>query len=462
MLKPHVVILGAGFGGVYVAKRLKRLVKRGEIELTIVNRTNYFLFTPLLHEVAAGSLSPASVAEPVREIFKGCNVKFCQGSIESIDVANRCVNIRGVQSSGANVTNGFGGGKHSIQYDYLVIATGAETNYYNIPGAEQFSMPLKTLSDAVKIRSRVIDSFEGAALCDNPEEKLCRLSFAVVGGGPTGVELAAELKEFVRELVARYYGAAGCLSQEPQISLIEIGTELLSRFPLPLRQAATARLRENGVNLHLGNKVAAVTPKGITLSNNTTIPASTVIWTVGVKPAIPTFEGFVPELVAGRLAVDEYFRVGGDERVFALGDVAAYVNSSAAAAGENSPPRGACDETEELLSPRGRGVINKQSPVPMLAQAAVQEAKIVAHNILASIQQRKLRSFNFHPKGTLVSVGEWFAVGEILSTPIVGRFAWWLWRTVYLFNFASWKKRLRIASEWTLNLFYPRDITKFS
>ncbi len=424
MLKPHIVILGAGFGGTYVAKKLKAQVKKGEIYVTIVNKTNYFLFTPLLHEVATGSLSPSSVAEPIREIFEDTGIQFCQGLVQSIDLNNKRVHIK------ANDT------RHTLPYDYLVIATGAESNYYNIAGAEQFTLPLKDLSDAVRIRTRIIDAFERAIMTENMEERKLLLSFVVVGGGPTGVETVTELAEFVDGMVKRYYKT--CDLKECSISLVHTGTELLQQFAPSLRKIAEERVKSQGVQLFMGKTVTAVTPKGMTLADGSNIPASTIIWAAGVKPIVPEFEGDLLPLVAGRLQVDGFFRLNGNERVFALGDVAGYIDSHAE------------------VTPKG------PVPVPMLAQVAVAQASIIARNIVASMGDKKLKDFHFHTQGSMVSLGQWFAVGEIWSTKISGKFTWWIWRTVYLFKFASWRKRIRIAFEWTVGMFYTRDVTKLT
>ena len=228
MLRPHIVIVGAGFGGTYVAKKLAPYVKKGTIDVTVVNKTNYFLFTPLLHEVATGSLGPLSVAEPLREIFAGTGVEVCQGSVQSIDTENMRVHI----SSNGN--------RHTLPYDYLVISTGAETNYYGIAGAERYTFPLKNLADAARIRSQIIDCFEEAIMSENPEERARLLSFVVVGGGPTGVETAAELNEFVHSIVSRYYSKSDpqtdiCSHKEVKVNLIHAGPELLQQFPTSLR-----------------------------------------------------------------------------------------------------------------------------------------------------------------------------------------------------------------------------------
>ncbi len=435
MLKPHIVILGSGFGGTYIAKQLTLYVKKGRIEITIINSTNYFLFTPLLHEVATGSLSPNSVAEPLREIFFGTGIRIVQGTVESIDRQKKSIKLVGHIDCALN-------------YDYLVIATGATSNYYDIPGAEKFTLPLKNLLDAVRVRSQIIDSFERAMLTHDPVERARLLTFVVVGGGATGVETVAELAEMVHGMVKRYYSATkdcdfndsrSCKPEEPSISLIHMGDQVLEMFNPSLRDAAEKRLRDNGVIMHLKTSVTEVTGQGIRLSTDTTISSATIIWTAGVKPIIPHFEGDMPALVGGRLAVDEYFRVNSDPHIFALGDVAGYVD-------------------RELLIKDP----TKTKALPMLAQVAIHEASIVAKNLVFSIRKKQLVDFRYRSKGSMVSVGSWYAIGQIFSFNNSGKFTWWMWRTVYLFKFASWKKRFRIAFEWTLQLFYPRDITKLT
>ena len=439
MIKPHILILGAGFGGMYVARNLASQVKKGKIDVTLVNETNYFLFTPLLHEVATGALAPQSVAEPLREIFAGTGVRICQGTVMSIDQTKRSVTVLG-DVNGDDIHHRV---KHEISYDFLVIATGATTNYYNIPGADIHTYPLKTLADAAEIRRRVIDSFEEAVMCTDPIVRTRLLSFVVVGGGPTGIEIVSELAELIKGIVKRYYHdtkcrpdeAGSCGPEEPTLTLIHAGAELLQQFSPSLRIAARNQLEKEGVAIHVGSAVTSVSPRGIELSNNTTVSASMIIWAAGVTPSIPQFEGQQPALIGNRLAVDEYFRLAGDERVFVLGDVAGYIDS--------------IHTTTE-----------KPMTLPMLAQVAVGQAKAVAGNIRASIKGKKLCAFTYHSKGSMVSIGQWFAIGQIAGMKISGRLTWWLWRTIYLFKFISWKKRLHIVIDWTLDMFYPRDITK--
>ncbi len=439
MSRPHILILGAGFGGMYTARRLQSLVYRDVADITVVNDTNYFLFTPLLHEVATGALTPQSVTEPLREIFAGTGIKIRQGKVASINQTQRVVTILS-DINGDDIHPQI---KHEINYDILVIATGATTNYYNITGAEVNTHPLKTLADAVEIRRRVIDSFEEAIMCDDPATRSRLLSFAVVGGGPTGVELISELAEFIKGMVKRYYHdtrcrpneSGSCRPEEATITLIHAGGELLQQFSPKLRTKAARRLQKTGITLRLNTQVTSVTSDGLNFADGTNLPAATVIWTAGVTPIIPAFEGTAASLVGKRLAVDEYFRLVGDTTTFVLGDAAAYLDTT-----------------------------QKQSPnpiaLPMLAQVAVGQARIVADNIKATLAGKRLQSFRYHSKGSMVSIGQWFAIGELFSFKISGLITWWIWRTVYLFKFFSWKKRIRIIIDWTLNIFYPRDITK--
>ncbi|MEK7646384.1 MAG: NAD(P)/FAD-dependent oxidoreductase [Patescibacteria group bacterium] len=446
MSRPHIVILGAGFGGVYVARKLARAVKKGTVDVTIINRTNYFLFTPLLHEVATGGLSPRSVAEPLREVFAGTGIRVIQADIEKIDTTARTASLKGHINT------------CSISYDRLIIATGAETNYYGIPGAEMHTMALKNLQDAYLIRNKVIDLFEQAVLERDTLKRRELLAFTVVGGGATGVEVAAELKEFIDGMVRRYYrdtegqdvdgsrpdDTKQCHPEEPSMTLVHGGKELLEQFSPGLRKAASERLQKNGITIKSGSTVATVTKSGITLADGSSVPSSLIVWAAGVKPIIPAFARAESVTAGGgRLAVDEYFRLLKHKDIFALGDVSGYIDQDAHAAPQDptKPPR----------------------PLPMLAQVAVSQARIVSTNVLKSLDDdATLSRFHYHSKGSMVSVGQWFAIGEIFSFKIAGKITWWMWRTVYLFKFSSWPKRIQIVFEWTLAIFYPRDITKLS
>lgn len=412
---PRIVVLGAGFGGTYVARRLRRAAKRGIANVMVVDRANHFLFTPLLHEVATGGLTAASVAEPLREAFVNTPIDVVSGEVELVDRAAKTVNVSG----------------RTIPYDYLVIATGASTNTYGVDGVEKYSVGLKDLRDAITIKNRIIDAFNIADGMTDTVAQAKALHFVVVGAGATGVELVAEIAEFAETLHRRYHDCgSGSPLPAPRVTLVSAGPELLAQFPVASRAKALARLRKLGIDVKLGMNVTAVDRNGIAFGDGTRIDATMVIWAAGVRASSPAFLGEVPLCPSGRLLVTNTLQLKGDDSVFVVGDVAECVLPDA---------------------PKGQ---------PMLAQVAVQQAGIVAHNLLAMIENTRLEPFRYSSKGGLVSLGKGYAVGDVFGFTISGFFAWWLWRTIYISKFGSWKKRIRIGFEWFLELFYARDITR--
>lgn len=407
MNTPHVIIIGAGFGGTYAARHLIRHIKKGELRVTLINRTNYFLFTPLLHEVATGSLTPTSITESLGEIFFHRDVNIVIGDA-SIDLESQCVKVNGTE----------------LPFDYLLITSGAETNYFNTPGAKEYALPLKTIGDAMHIRERVIRAFEEAHACTTKEGRRKILSFVVVGAGPTGVEFTAELTEFAGAIAKRYPHA----NNELSIHLISSDPVILKMLPSSLQTRARTYLQKKGVRLWCNKTVTAVTDIGITFKDGTSLDAGTVVWSAGVAPTVPTVKPSAIPTERGRILVNETLLAVGHKNIFAIGDAANAHDGS-----------------------------TQNSTVPMVAQAATMEATAVAKNILATIRKQPLTPFRYRSKGILISLGEWHAVGLMGSITVSGPVAWFLWRTVYLFKFHSTRKRLRIAFEWTLNLFTPRD-----
>ena len=423
--RPHIVIVGAGFGGVYTAKHLVReLGDRADI--TIISRNNYFLFTPLLHEVATGSLSYQSVVEPVVEIFRGTHLHFCQGEVHQIDFDAKTV-----------ISDNC-----SFVYDFIVISSGAETNMYGIPGVDEHTFMLKNLHDAVTLRKRVIESIKKASHTDDQAERKRLLSFVVVGGGPTGVELCAELAEFVFQVAKSYYASA-LSTHEISITLIASSPDIVPQFSPKVRQRALAILAGKGIEILLGTAVSKVSAEGVDIKDNSKdgtaqarfVPAGTVVWVAGVAASLPPIVGEAHMHKSGRLMVNGYMQAEGHAEAFALGDGA--------------------------ILPMKEG----EMPVPQLAQAAIQEAKTVANNISAMIESKEgerpvLTTFTYHSKGMLISLGLWQAAGDIFGLHPSGSLMWFVWRTTYLFKFNSWRKRFSIVVEWTINLFTPRDISE--
>ncbi|MEX0931821.1 MAG: NAD(P)/FAD-dependent oxidoreductase [Candidatus Paceibacterota bacterium] len=411
MDKKKIVILGAGFAGMYTYRALKRKLRSKEASITVVNKTNHFLFTPLLHEVASGSLTPVNVVESIRSIMDS-NDCFYQAE------------VLGVNSENKTVQTNHG----DISYDYLVYALGSRACYFNTPGAHAYAYSLKSLEDAVYLRNHVIDKFEQATCVDDEKEKEELLSFVIVGGGPTGVEYAGELIEYIRDTFKKYYPRDIDFSKL-QVTLVHMGGELLPQFDKKLRGKALARLKKQGVTVLLNTAVEEINKKGVQLKGGDSIVARTVVWTAGVEPNTQ----FLPETFErdprGRVIVNEFLQTGNDKNIFVVGDVASSKND------------------------RGEAM-------PQLAQVAVRHGEFTADTIARIIHKQRLLPFDFRLQGELVSVGEWYALGKIGFVRLSGAFAWYIWRTIYLFKFHSFRKRLRIALDWTINLFYPRDISK--
>jgi len=400
--KKDIVIIGGGFGGVYTALYLSKKFKNCDVNVTVINRTNYFLFTPLLHEVATGGLTPDSITESIREVFRGTCVNIVEDIAISVDSKERTVTTT----------------KSVFKYDYLVIGTGAETNYFNTEGAKEHCFTLKNLEDAISIRNHVIETIDLAVNTNNKE----LLVATVVGAGPTGVELCTELHEFMQLIITSYYRNSGFTRHDVRVNLITTTPDVISQFPQSMRDIAMVELKKKGINVITNTLVTKVEPNLISYKDGNTLKSHTIVWVAGVMPSVSRITGIQPG-VKGRIDTNEYLQHVSDTSIFALGD----------SAGTH----------------------------PMLAQVAVQQANVVANNICNLINgDTELTKFEFKQKGLLISIGQWYAIGNFFGFTFKGRIMWWVWRTVYLFNFMSWKKRFEIAYEWTVNLFYPREITR--
>ena len=402
-----IVILGGGFGGVYTLKYLHRFFhNKKEVKLILVNKKNYFLFTPLLHEFATGGVSLENLVEPVREIIKCCDYEFIHGEVEKIDLEKKIVYLR----------------KKEIKYDYLVIALGSKTNFYNIPGAKENSFTLKSLDDAIKLRNHFIHMFELAANNDNEGN----LTFVIVGGGATGVELAGEMSDYFYKTFSKIYSKE--VISKVKIILIERGNELISQFSPKLRQKALERLKKQNINVLLSKGVVEVGEDFLKLDDGEIIKTKTVIWTAGIEPNLPEIIGNVERDNKGRLIVNEYLQVKNYENVFAIGDVCCFVQN--------------------------------EKPLPQLAQVAVRQAEITGKNIFNLIKNKPLEKFIYKHQGDLISLGRFFAIGEIKGFAFSGFFAWILWRVVYLSKMISNKDKIKTFIDWLLDIFYPRDSTE--
>ena len=391
MKKIKIVIVGGGFGGVYTAKNICEYFNEKEIEVTIINKSNYFLFTPLLHEVATGGLTPDSITEPIHEIFRGTPVNIVEDTMLEVNYENKSVKT---------ILN-------TYNYDYLVLSTGAETNYFGTPGAKENTFALKTLSDAISLRNHIIETCEKSIQTNNKE----LLTTAIVGAGPTGVELAAELQEYMQHTICTYYKNSNFKKEDIKVKLITATPDVISQFPIKMREVAIKELNKKGIEVLVNKIVTKVEPNTLTFKDESVLKAHTIVWVAGVTAGKD-----------GRIEILPSLQTNTHPEVFAIGDTA----------GKH----------------------------PMLAQVAVQQAETVAFNITALIDKTPLQNFVFKQKGLLISLGQWYAIGNFFGFTVRGRLMWLIWRAVYLFNFLSLRKKLEILVEWTINLFYPRDISR--
>lgn len=408
----RVVILGGGFGGIYTAKYLLQETKnRSDIEIVLVNKQNYFLFSPMLHEVATGGLNRHHIVEPIREVLHQKNFRFIRCEVLSIDTEKKTITAKtGVFS-----------------YDLLIIAVGSTSAFYNIPGAKEHALPLKTIEDAVAIRDRIIDSLEFAAKFHDKEDISKYLTFVIIGGGPTGVELAGEVAEFVRQASKAEYPEL--TNKTTKIMLLHRNSEVMPFIHECCRKDAMRMLERKGVTLRLNAPVTKITNDTVVTGSKEAIATVNAFWTAGVEPVpLETHPELQDDL--GFFPVDLYLRVKDARDVYALGDCALFLNEDSG------------------------------KPVPALAQTATKQAKVLARNVMHTINNEPQEKFQFKPAGLLVSIGRRYAVAEVHGIHFKGFFAWWLWRTIYLMKLVGIANKLRVAYEWTLNLFYPRDTSQ--
>jgi NADH dehydrogenase len=411
-----IVILGGGFAGLYAAMELEKTLARDqEVEITLVNRENFFLFTPMLHEVAASDLDVTAIVNPLRKMFK--RIRFFEGEVESIDLSHKQV----------VVSHGLENHRHPLTYDHLVVGLGSITNLYELPGLDERNLTMKSLGDAIRLRNHLIAQLEEA---DNEcvTTKNALLCFVVAGGGFSGVETMGALNDFVREVLPSYsHLDEGML----RVVLVHAGTVILPELGEKLGAYAQKKLAERGVEIHVNTKVSAVSINGVTLSDGTTIESNTVVWTAGTS-ANPLVQELPCKKERGRIVVDQFLEVVGWPGVWAVGDCAAVPDRST---GKFSPPT---------------------------AQHALRQAKRLAQNITASICGKPRKPFVFSTIGQLATIGKRTGVANVLGLRFSGFLAWWIWRTVYLSKLPRFEKKLRVAMDWTLDLVFSKDIVQLS
>ena len=415
MTPTRVLVLGGGFGGVHAAARLERELRdRRDVEITLVSRDNFFLFTPMLHEVAASDLDITHIVSPLRTLLKRSAIFV--GEVEGVDLRRKRV----------RVSHGFERHEHELAFDHLVIALGSITNFYGLRGLEDRAVTMKTLGDAIHLRNRLIATLEEADTeCVDRDAGL--LTVVVVGGGFAGVETAAAVNDFVREAL-RYYPRLR--PEQIRLVLVHAGSVILPELGETLGRYAMAKLAGRGVEILTNAKVAAVDDTGVTLADGRRLASRLVVWTAGTSPH-PLVHELPCPLDRGRIVVDETLAVPGWPGIWALGDCA-------------------------VVPDRRTG-----RPHPPTAQHALREAKTVARNIAAVLRGRSPKPFAFRTIGQLAAIGRRTGVARIFGLNFSGFFAWWLWRTIYLGKLPRFDKKLRVALDWTLDLVFPKDFVQF-
>ena len=414
MKTTRIVIAGGGFAGLYAAKHLdKHLARRSDIEVTLIARENFILFTPMLHEVAAGDLAPADIVNPLRRILR--HVHVVEAELEAVDLSARKIRcVHGVDRS-----------ELEFSFDHLLLALGSETNFFDNAGIRDWSVTMKSLSDAALLKNRAVAFLEEASLEADAAARRQWLTFVIAGGGFAGAETAGAVNDFVRETATFYRGVG---DEEIRVIVIHPGDYLLPELGEELGRYAERKLRERKVEAIKDARVTSYDGWVVTLSNGLEIPAATLIWTAGVKPS-PVVAALPVPKERGRVLADEYLQVPGYPGLWTAGDSAAV-------------PDGC--ETGKFFPPT--------------AQHGMREAVVAAKNIERTILGQPLKPFRYKTRGMLASIGHHTGVASILGFKFSGFIAWWMWRSIYLLKLPRLVKKVRVVMAWTLDLLFGRDI----
>jgi len=414
--KKRILILGGGFAGAYTAKHLlKRLRGVPDVEITLISKENYLLFTPMLHEVAGSDVAVTDIVQPLRKMLHRARVGIAE--VEAIDLIKKCVRIR--QKDLPN--------PYEVTYDQLVLALGAVTNFYHTPGLEAHALTMKTLGDAILVRNAVIDALE---LADNQAveaERSKTLTVVVAGGGFAGIETAGSVTDFLLEAIRSY---PGLKKDMVRVVVVHAGDHILPELGMSLGRYAQKKLSARGVDVKLNAKVSGYDNQEVTLDDGTKIPTRMLIWTAGTTPA-QLLSGLPCLMQRGRVVANECMQVPSFPGVWALGDCALVPDPS-----------------------------NPGKFYPPTAQHATRMAAVLAKNITATMRGLPPQPFRYKTLAMLATIGRHHAVAEILGRKFSGITAWLLWRTIYLGLTPGLQKKVRVVLDWTLDLFFSKDIVQ--
>ncbi|HEX6035735.1 MAG TPA: NAD(P)/FAD-dependent oxidoreductase [Anaerolineales bacterium] len=407
MNTPHVVIIGAGFGGLNVARQLRNT----PVLITLIDRQNYHLFQPLLYQVAIAGLLPSQIAYPLRTIFRRQkNLTFRMGEVTEINLEAHYVRLNG----------------SVIAYDYLVIAVGAETNFFGMESIEQEGFEVKDIQKAISTRNHLLKIFEQASHEADADKRRTMLTFIVVGGGPTGVETAGALAELISHVMVKDY--SGLQFRDARVILLEASDHLIASYPHELRHATHDLLRRKKVEILLNTKLADYNGQYVTLGDGRQIVTNTVIWTAGIKAARALDMLGVEREGMGRVRVESTLQLPQYPEVFVLGDAAYLV-----------------DENDQ--------------PLPMLSTVAIQQGKTTAQNIQRIIKGKMPKPFHYRDPGLLATIGRNAAVARIWGVSFSGFAAWVIWVFLHIFRLIGFRNRILVFVNWAWDyLFYENQI----
>ena len=393
--RPHVVIVGAGFGGLEAAKKLAC----ENVRVTVIDRTNYHLFQPLLYQVATAALSPADIAAPIRAVLSKCkNVEVILAEVESVDIEARKVKMPELE----------------IDYDYLIVATGARHSYFGHKDWEKLAPGLKSLEDAIELRRRILMAFEYAEKIDDEAARRAAMNFVIIGGGPTGVEMAGAIAEISRYTMAKDFRHID--PSQARVILIEGEPRLLAAYPPDLSESARKQLVKLGVEVHTSTRATNLTEAGVQIGDEF-IPCRVKIWAAGNSASSVGKTLGVPVDRAGRVVVNDDLSIPGHPEIQVVGDLANFTQQS----GE---------------------------PLPGISPVAMQQGRHAARNVLAMIQRRKPQRFRYWDKGTMATIGRNKAVADLRFMHLSGLPAWLAWLFVHIVFLVGFRNRLLVLIQW--------------
>ncbi|WP_428224970.1 NAD(P)/FAD-dependent oxidoreductase [Flavobacterium sp.] len=399
--KKRVVIIGGGFAGIALAKKLKNK----NLQVVLLDKHNYHTFQPLLYQVATGGLEAGSIAYPIRKVIQGCH-----------DFYFRLTTVKEIDTQNQKVISEIG----DLHYDYLVIATGSKTNYFGNKEIERHSMSMKTIPQSLNIRSLILENFEQAVLTKDETEKKALMNFVLVGGGPTGVELAGALAEMKKAIFQKDYPDLDI--QKMEIHLIQSGDRILNTMTEKSSEASEKFLNSLGVKIWKNVRVTNYDGRTISTNSNLSLESATVIWTAGVQGAC--VHGLPAESVidkVARIRVNAYNQVKGFENIFAIGDIASM---------------------ESEAYPQGH---------PMMAQPAIQQGELLGDNLMKLAEGQLMQAFEYNDKGSMATIGRNLAVVDLPKYHFNGVFAWFVWMFVHLFSLIGFKNKAVVFLNWVYN-----------